>query len=61
MCVYTGVYTKYLLKHLTADRDIELVLRDVTNDVATETGEKQVPWKNCSLRKPLSLGAAIKA
>jgi formylglycine-generating enzyme required for sulfatase activity len=45
-----GVYTKYLLKHMTVPGwTIEQVLKRVRVDVIASTGDKQVPWESSSL------------
>ena len=52
-----GLFTKYLLRYLpTANEDIQMVLRDVTNGVMEESNSLQVPYSNASLRyKPIYL------
>ena len=45
-----SVYTKYLLRNLTLPGfPVELVLKRVREEVARETGQKQIPWESSSL------------
>ena len=45
-----GLFTKHLLKHITAPAvDIQVVLRRVANDVARETHNKQIPYQLSSI------------
>ncbi|MEW5851782.1 MAG: SUMF1/EgtB/PvdO family nonheme iron enzyme [Myxococcota bacterium] len=45
-----GVFTESLLKHLDQPgKDIEDVFKEVRRDVATRTGERQVPWTSSSM------------
>jgi len=45
-----GIYTKYLLKHITAPGlTLEQVLKRVRVEVINETRDKQVPWESSSL------------
>ncbi len=45
-----GLFTKYLLKNITRpNEEIQDLLIDVTNGVAQESHQKQIPWQHSSL------------
>ncbi|CAF4120233.1 unnamed protein product, partial [Rotaria sordida] len=47
-----GLFTKYLLKHITtANEDIRMILSDVTDGVIEESKSKQIPFVSVSLSK----------
>ncbi|CAF1359555.1 unnamed protein product, partial [Rotaria sordida] len=47
-----GLFTKHLLKHIrTANEDIQMILRDVTDGVMEESKSKQIPFVSASLSK----------
>jgi uncharacterized caspase-like protein len=47
-----GVFTYHLLQHITKPgEDITILMRDVTDGVAIETKEEQIPYMTSALRK----------
>ncbi|CAF3753952.1 unnamed protein product [Rotaria sp. Silwood1] len=47
-----GLFTKHLLKNIkTANEDIQMILRDVTNGVIQESESKQIPFVTAALLK----------
>ncbi|CAF3667856.1 unnamed protein product [Rotaria sordida] len=47
-----GLFTKHLLKHITtANEDIQMILRDVTDGVMKESKSKQIPFVSASLSR----------
>ncbi|CAF3085063.1 unnamed protein product, partial [Rotaria sp. Silwood2] len=47
-----GLFTKHLLKHIkTANEDIQMILRDVTDGVIEESKSEQIPFVSASLSK----------
>jgi uncharacterized caspase-like protein len=47
-----GLFTKCLLRHIaTPNEDIEMILRDVVNDVRDESNDEQIPYHSSCLSK----------
>jgi uncharacterized caspase-like protein len=44
-----GIYTKYLLRHMTKQLSVEEMFKKVRSGVAKETRNKQIPWEHSSL------------
>ncbi|WP_407636147.1 caspase family protein [Paraglaciecola polaris] len=39
-----GIYTKYLLRHISKEISVEELFKKVSKGVAKETRNRQIPW-----------------